>query len=194
MLRRVLLLLAVLGLGGCQHDLTSPQDVSISGLVPPLAFTMQDAQTGKTVTAASFKGSVVLLYFGYTHCPDACPATLYNLQRVLQRMGPPAVKVKILFVTVDPERDTPDELAQYAALFGPSVTGLRGNADELYSLARRYRVVFSVTKTPVYSVTHSSAVYVFNANGSPAFIISGIEAPKPDLDGIAQDLQDVIGD
>ncbi|MDD2705931.1 MAG: SCO family protein, partial [Acidocella sp.] len=156
MLRRSLLLLAILGLGGCHHDL-SPQDVSIQGLVPPLAFTMTDVQTGKTVTAADFQGSVIVLFFGYTHCPDTCPATLYNLGRIAQRMGASAAKLKVLFVTVDPERDTPAQLAQYVGLFGPNVVGLRGDADQLYALARRYRVVFSVTKTPVYEVTHSAA-------------------------------------
>ncbi len=193
MLRRSLLLLAILGLGGCHHDL-SPQDVSIQGLVPPLAFTMTDVQTGKTVTAADFQGSVTVLFFGYTHCPDTCPATLYNLGRIAQRMGANAAKLKVLFVTVDPNRDTPAQLAQYVALFGPNVVGLRGDADQLYALARRYRVVFSVTKTPVYEVTHSAAAYVFNANGHPEFIIAGLDQPKPDLSGIARDLSEVAGE
>jgi protein SCO1 len=187
MLRR-LLLLAPLALAACHHDL-SPQDVSVRGLVPNLAFTMTDAATGKTVTEADFKGSVTLLYFGYTNCPDVCPATLYNLDRIQKRMGADAAKLKIIFVTVDPDRDTPEVLTQYAALFGSNVTGLRGTADQLYELARRYRVVFSVTKTPVYTVTHSAAIYVFNAKGKPEFIIAGLDSTKPDLDGIASDLK-----
>ena len=179
---------AFLLLAGCHHDL-SAQDVSVRGLVPDLAFTMTDAATGKQVTAADFKGSVTLLYFGYTNCPDVCPATLYNLDRIEQRMGPDAAKVRILFVTVDPDRDSPAVLAQYAALFGANVTGLRGTADQLYELARRYRVVFSVRKMPAYTVTHSAAVYVFNARGKPEFIIAGLETGQPDLDGIAGDLK-----
>jgi len=188
--RRALLALPLLALAGCHHDL-SPQDVSVRGLVPPLAFTMTDAATGKTVTEADFRGAVTLLYFGYTHCPDVCPATLYNLQRIQARMGAAAAKVRVLFVTVDPDRDTPSLLAQYTALFGANVTGLRGTADQLYALARRYRVVFSVSKTPTYAVTHSAAVYVFNAKGQPEFIIAGLDTPQPDLDGIARDLRDV---
>lgn len=188
--RRALLALPVLALAGCHHDL-SPQDVSVRGLVPDLAFTMTDAATGKTVTGADFRGSVTLLYFGYTHCPDVCPATLYNLQRIQARMGAAAAKVRVLFVTVDPDRDTPALLAQYAALFGTDVSGLRGTADELYALARRYRVVFSVDKTPSYTVTHSAAVYVFNTQGQPEFIIAGLDTPQPDLDGIARDLRGV---
>jgi len=143
------------------------------------------------VTEANFRGAVTLLYFGYTHCPDVCPATLYNLQRIQARMGDAAAKVRVLFVTVDPDRDPPALLAQYAALFGQNVTGLRGTADQLYALARRYRVVFSVSKTPTYSVTHSAAVYVFSAKGQPEFIIAGLDTRQPDLDGIARDLRDV---
>ena len=173
------------------HDL-SPQDVSVRGLVPPLAFTMTDAATGKPVTEADFKGAVTLLYFGYTNCPDVCPDTLYNLDRIEKRMGPDAAKVRILFVTVDPDRDTPAVLTQYVSLFGTNLTGLRGNADQLYELARRYRVVFSVSKTPTYTVTHSAAVYVFNAEGKPEFIIAGLDQTKPDLDGIARDLKYVV--
>jgi protein SCO1/2 len=187
---RRFLLLALLALAGCHHAL-SPQDVSVRGLVPDLSLTMTDAATGKTVTGADFHGAVTLLYFGYTNCPDVCPATLYNLTRIEARMGADAAKVKILFVTVDPDRDSQTQLAQYVALFGANVAGLRGTADQLYGLARRYRVVYSVQKAPVYEVTHSSAVYVFNAQGQAEFIIGGLESGQPDLAGIAADLQQV---
>lgn len=190
MTRRLLLLLPLLALLGCRHDL-SPQDVSIAGLVPGLAFTMTDAQTGAPVSERNFTGKVTLLYFGYTNCPDVCPATLYNVDRIFKRMGALAPRVQLLFVTVDPDRDTPAALAQYTSLFGPNIIGLRGNADQLYTLARRYRVVFSVTKKPVYAVTHSAAVYVFNAQGQPQFIIAGLDTPTPDIAGIARDLGNV---
>ncbi len=185
---RRLLFIALFALAGCHHDL-SAQDVSVRGLVPPLAFTMTDAATGKVVRAADFNGSVTLLYFGYTNCPDVCPATLYNLQRIETLMGADAAKLKILFVTVDPDRDSPALLAQYVDLFGTNLTGLRGTADQLYELARRYRVVFSVSKAPVYAVTHSAAVYVFNTKGQPEFIIAGLDTVQPDLAGIARDLK-----
>ncbi|HTQ72082.1 MAG TPA: SCO family protein [Acidocella sp.] len=189
-MQRRFLLLSPLALAACHHDL-SAQDVNVRGLIPPLAFTMSDAGTGKPVTEADFRGCVVLLYFGYTNCPDVCPTTLYNMQRVQKAMGDSADKVKILFVTVDPDRDPPPVLAQYAALFGSNVVGLRGTPDQLYALARRYRVVFSVVKQPVYTVTHSAAVYVFNAKGQPEFIIAGMDTVKPDIDGIARDLRHV---
>ena len=192
-MKRRLFLASPLALAACHHNL-SVQDVNIRGLVPPLAFTMTDVNTGKRVSAADFKGSVVLLFFGYTNCPDACPTTLYNIQRIQKAMGQAAAKVKVLFVTVDPDRDTPQVLTKYTALFGNNVAGLRGTADELYSLARRYRVVFSVVKTPVYSVTHSAAVYVFNAEGQPEFIIAGLDTVQPDIAGIAADLRRVAAE
>ncbi len=188
MIRRFVLLLPLLALAACHHDL-SPQDVSIAGLVPDLAFSMTETQSGAPVTAQDFKGKTVLLYFGYTNCPDVCPATLYNLDRIFKAMGPKAKNVDVLFVTVDPDRDSATVMTQYTALFGPNVLGLRGNADQLYTLARRYRVVFSVTKKPVYSVTHSAAVYVFDASGKAQFIIAGLDTATPDITGIARDLK-----
>ena len=110
-------------------------------------------------------------------------------------LGPLAAQVNFLFVTVDPNRDTPAALAQYVALFGPNITGLRGGPNQLYSLARRYRVVFSVTKpsaTTPYEVTHSAAIYVFDANGQAQFIIAGLDTTAPDIPGITADLRNVI--
>jgi protein SCO1/2 len=188
---RRLVLALLLALAGCHHDL-SQQDVNIQGLVPDLAFDMTEASDGKPVSAEAFQGKVVLLYFGYTNCPDVCPATLYNMDRVFKAMpAADAARVVVLFVTVDPGRDTPAALTQYTQLFGPNVIGLRGTADQLFALARRYRVVFSVTKKPSYQVTHSSAVYVFDGLGEPQFIIAGLDQTGPDIKGIAADLQAV---
>jgi protein SCO1/2 len=193
MIRGIVLALMLL-LTGCGHGL-SPQDVSIKGLVPPLDFSMLDVNTGKPVSAKDFRGKVTLLYFGYTNCPDVCPATLYNVDRILRRLGGLAKQVNFLFVTVDPDRDTPAVLAQYVALFGPNITGLRGSADQLFALARRYRVVFSVTKgtaTTPYEVTHSAAIYVFDAKGQAQFLIAGLDTSAPDIPGIAADLHGLI--
>jgi len=184
-------LLSLLALAGCHHDL-SPQDVNIAGLVPGLSLSMTDTATGQPVSERNFLGKVTLLYFGYTNCPDVCPATLYNLDRIFKQMGADGGQVQVLFVTVDPDRDTPDALNQYTALFGSNIIGLRGDADQLYSLARRYRVVFSVVKTPRYEVTHSAAVYVFDARGKAEFIIAGLDTNTPDIPGIASDLDWVV--
>jgi protein SCO1/2 len=110
--RRLLLAGAPMVLAGCHHDL-SAQDVNIYGLVPDLDFTLTEAQTGAVVTAQDFAGRVTMLYFGYTNCPDVCPATLYNIDRVFQAMGGKAANIRLLFVTVDPDRDTLPVLTQY---------------------------------------------------------------------------------
>jgi protein SCO1/2 len=193
-MKRVLLLAALLALGGCRHDL-SPQDIAVKGMVPALDLSMMDVTTGKAVTAADFRGKLVMLYFGYTNCPDVCPATLYNVDKILRGLGPLANDVTFLFVTVDPDRDTASVLAQYTALFGPNIEGLRGSADQLFALARRYRVVFSVTKpsgTTPYEVTHSAAIYVFDGAGQAQFLIAGMDTPNPDIAGITEDVRDVI--
>lgn len=192
MLRRALLL-SCLALTACHHRLSSAQDVNIAGMLPPLALSMTDVEAGRSVTAADFRGKVTLLYFGYTNCPDICPATLYNFTRIMQRLGTDGAKFQLLFVTVDPDRDTQAVLSRYAALFGPNIIGLRGTADQLDALAKRYRTVFSVVKTPTYEVTHSSAVYVFDAQGRPQFLIAGLEGTNPDFKGITADLKSVIG-
>lgn len=137
----------------------------ITGSMPDLTFRMVRASDGLKVTQEEYRGRVVLLYFGYTHCPDVCPATLANLADVLKRLGPDADKVRVLFVTVDPDRDTTDVLKQYAAAFAPQVDGLRGSDNALADLARRYRVAYAVAKTPQYAVTHTSAVFVFDDRG-----------------------------
>ncbi|WP_297371273.1 SCO family protein [Acidocella sp.] len=184
--------LALLALTACKLKLVSPNDIDVQGVMPDLSFQMTDAATAKPLTAAALRGRTVLLYFGYTHCPDVCPATLFDLTRIEKQMGPAAAHLTILFVTVDPDRDNLALLAQYAAIFGPNVIGLRGTPDQLASLARRYRVAYSVTKTPVYSVSHTSSIYVFNAQGKAAFIIAGLDLGKPDITGIAQDLTSVV--
>lgn len=193
MLRRALLL-SCLALTACHHRDLAAQDVNIAGMLPPLELSMTDVETGLAVTAADFRGKVTLLYFGYTNCPDVCPATLYNVERITQFLGADGAKFQLLFVTVDPDRDTPAVLSQYTKLFGPNVIGLRGTPDQLDALAKRYRVVFSVVKTPTYAVTHSSAVYVFDAHGKPQFLIAGLDGTNPDFKGITADLKSVIDD
>jgi protein SCO1/2 len=191
---RAMLLAAFLLLAGCRHDL-SQQDVNVNGMVPDFALDMIDVNSGKAVTAADFAGKVTLLYFGYTNCPDVCPATLYNVDKILRRLGPLAAQVEVLFVTVDPDRDTAPVLAQYVALFGPHIVGLRGTPNALFTLARRYRVVFSVKPSAnpaLYQVFHSAAIYVFDTKGRAQFLIAGLDTDAPDLDGITADLKDVI--
>ena len=191
---RFLFLATLLLLTSCHHDL-SQQDVNVQGMVPPLTLDMTDVNTNSEVSGAEFRGKVTLLYFGYTNCPDVCPATLYNVDKILRRLGPLGAKVQLLFVTVDPNRDSAATLAQYVALFGPNIIGLRGTPNQLFSLARRYRVVFSVKPSAnpqLYQVFHSAAIYVFDANGQAQFLIAGLDTDAPDISGITEDLRDTI--
>jgi protein SCO1 len=180
-------------LAGC--DSAKWHSIDVSGSLPPLAFTMARAPNDNSVTAADYRGKIVLLYFGYTNCPDVCPETLSNLAQVLTRIGPDAQHVRVLFVTVDPNRDTPPVLAAYVKDFAPEIEGLRGTPDQLATLARRYRVVYSVspaTKDHPYEVTHSSAIYVFDQTGAARLIIGSLSSTHPDIPGTAADLKRLV--
>jgi protein SCO1 len=167
----------------------------MSGALPALKFTMTRASDGKTVTAADFKGKIVLLYFGYTFCPDVCPTTLMNVTDMLKHMGKQADDVRLLFVTVDPNRDTLAVLKQYTESFAPQVVGLRGTPDQLATLAKRYRVAYSVTPASNghrYEVTHSSAVYVFNRTGDIKLIFTSLSKPNVKLAPTLADLRGMV--
>jgi protein SCO1 len=174
----------------------APGDISVSGLVPPLEFTMRDAVTGQLVTQQDFRGKVVMLYFGYTNCPDVCPDTLYKIKRIFGFLKADAKNIVFLFVTVDPNRDSLPILKPYLALFDPHLVGLRGNADQLYRLARRYRVVFAVHPSPdpeKYTVIHSALIYVFTPQGNADFAISDLGLfQHPDFQGISADLKHAL--
>lgn len=161
------LLLTVL-LGACGRSAVPWALHDVSGLMPELKFTLTEASDGAAVHGQDFRGRVVLLYFGYTHCPDVCPTTLSLLSRSVAALGAEAGQVRILFVSVDPARDTLAALNKYAAVFGPQVVGLRGTQDELQALTKRYRVSYGYGKPDAkgnYEVSHSSAVYVFDRQG-----------------------------
>jgi protein SCO1/2 len=170
-------------------------ETDITGSLSALDLTMTSAEDSSTVTAADFAGKVVLLYFGYTQCPDVCPLTLSNLSRVLAQMGDKANDVEVLFVTVDPDRDTLPLLKDYTAAFGPQFVGLRGTPDQLAALAQRYRVSYSVTPatdTDPYTVTHGSAVYVFDQDGNIRLLMTSLASSDPGIDGAAADLTQLV--
>jgi protein SCO1/2 len=155
-------------LAACSQSKTPWGLKDVSGLMPSLDFTLTDATNNATVHAGDFRGKVVLLYFGYTHCPDVCPTTLSLLGHAVGALGKNAAQVRILFVSVDPARDTQAELKAYAAAFGPQVVGLRGSEAELKALTKRYRVTYGYGKPDAhgnYEVSHSSAIYVFDRLG-----------------------------
>lgn len=189
-------LLVALTLAGCGLSACSPsppehfQAKDITGVLPPLQLPLMSG-SGRPVTAADLQGKTTLLYFGYTHCPDACPMTLTYIEDALKRLGAQAGEVRVLFVSVDPQRDTPQVLERYASAFGPEFIGLTGTDDQLTKLAKRYRVAYrrdSPNSTGDYGVYHSSAVFVFDRRGRARLLAT----PSGPNDGLANDLKTLI--
>ncbi len=184
---RLALLICLLPLAAC--DRGQPwHATNITGGMPRLGFTMVRTDTGTLATAEDFRGKIVMLYFGYTHCPDICPATIANLAEVLSQLGPKADRVRILFVTVDPNRDTADILNSYGHAFTPQFVGLRGSPNELARLARTYRIAYSVKTTPEYEVMHSNAIFIFDGDGRARLVTTSTS----DTAGLAQDVTRLI--
>jgi protein SCO1/2 len=175
---RIVALFIALLLAGCSKPAWHMTD--ISGTMPRLAFNLGG------VTAQRFRGKVVALYFGYSHCPDVCPTTLANLTDMLGKVKSPDVAV--LFVTVDPDRDTDAVLADYARAFSPQVVGLRGDANQLAALARTYRVAYTVKKGPPYEVMHSNAVFFFDRGGKARLVTTDTS----DAAAIAEDVKRLL--
>jgi protein SCO1/2 len=159
----------------------------ISGAMPRLDFHLTRASDGAPVTGETYRGKVVLLYFGYTNCPDVCPATLANIAGMLGKLQ--SKDVQILFVTVDPRRDTLPALKQYVAAFSPQIEGLRGSDNELADVARRYRVAYSVDPKPPYTVMHSNAVFVFDRDGRVRLVTTD----TTDTAAMAEDVEQLLG-
>jgi cytochrome oxidase Cu insertion factor (SCO1/SenC/PrrC family) len=132
----------------------------------PFALTDQD---GRTVTSDSLKGKPTLIYFGYTYCPDVCPTSLLLMETAIDKLGPDAAKkVNLVFITIDPTRDTEKLIKDYVENFGPTFIGLTGTQDQVAAAARAYRVYFQ--KVPgkdgaPYLMDHSSIVYLLDRNG-----------------------------
>ncbi len=183
----LLLLLAVIALSGCDSSQKLPFRLTdVSGHMPDLDFKLTDDH-GKPVTGADYRGKVVVLYFGYTHCPDVCPLTLAQLHVVMQRLGPLADKARILFVSVDPARDTPAVMHAYVNAFDPRAIGLTGDARDIEALSKRYRSAYTREpsgKDGSYEVSHSSAIYVFDSKGGARVLAT----PADSQDDLVHDL------
>ncbi|MFC0398160.1 SCO family protein [Paraburkholderia rhizosphaerae] len=155
---------------GCGQDAPAFQNVDITGNKQfATDFSLPDA-SGKMRTLADYKGKVVVLFFGYTHCPDVCPTTMAELSQALQQLGPAdAKRVQVLFVTLDPQRDTDALLSQYVPAFNPTFVGLRpADQAQLDKITKDFRVYYAKVpgKTPdSYTMDHTAASYVFDPEG-----------------------------
>ena len=128
-------------------------------------FSLLDPQ-GRTRTLADFRGQVVVLFFGFTQCPDVCPTALSRAAAVMQQLGPAADRVQVIFVTVDPERDTAPMLAEYTRAFHPSFLGLSGDLATTASLAREFRIFYQKVPTGgSYTMDHTANTYAFDPQG-----------------------------
>ena len=186
-------LCVALGGAGCSQHGEPWQLTDVSGHLPDLDFTLT-GDDGKPVAADSLKGRASLVYFGYTHCPDVCPETMGRLMQVIDKLGPDAQKVRILFVSVDPARDTPKALHDYVGAFDAThARGLTGTDSQIEDMARHYRVAYQMEKREPngnYEVTHSSAVYIFDAHNHARLLATDHDTP----DVIARDVRRIIED
>jgi protein SCO1 len=124
---------------------------------------------GKPVTDRDFRGRYMLIFFGFTHCPDICPAELQVIAQALEQLGDKAKNVVPIFITLDPERDTPEAMANYVKSFGPNFVGLTGSPEAIAAAAKAYRVAYSKVENKEsagdYSVDHSALVYLMDPEG-----------------------------
>jgi protein SCO1/2 len=138
-----------------------PQASAVGG---PFKLTDQD---GRTVTEQDFKGKPFLVFFGFTHCPDVCPTTLFEVSEVMRALGPDASRTRALFISVDPARDTPEVMKNYVSNFDPNVRGLTGDEQAIADTARAYRAYYK--KVPLdgggYTMDHTALVYLMDKEG-----------------------------
>ena len=159
--------LAGTGLAACSEKKPSFNAVDITGADYAKGFTLSDAD-GKQRTLADFKGKVVVMFFGYGQCPDVCPTTMSEMAQVKQQLGSDGDKLQVLFVTVDPERDTPPVMKAYMGAFDPGFVALIPTPEQLPALAKDYKVYYKKVegKTPTsYSMDHSAASFVYDTEG-----------------------------
>ena len=181
--------LGAAGLAGCdawRADKPSFKGIDITGADYARRLELPDAE-GRTRSLAEFKGRIVVVFFGYTQCPDVCPTTMAELSEVKRALGPDGARVVGIFVTVDPERDTPALLKEYVAGFGPDIVGLRGTLEQTREAAKEFKVFFAKVpgKTETsYTIDHTAGSYVFDAGGRVRLFVrygSGAKALADDL-------------
>src|SRR4051794_18635980 len=142
-------------------------------------FTMVD-HAGRTVTDRTYSGKYLLVFFGYTHCPDVCPTTLDRITQVMEALGPDGEAVQPLFVSVDPKRDTPEVLAAYVTHFHPRIVGLTGSPEQVEAMATAYRAYFAAQDddTGDYSVDHTAFEYLTGPDGKNRYVFTAAAEPE----------------
>jgi protein SCO1/2 len=187
------LLVAVLvasPLAGCDKPAARPSfdNTDVTGLEYARGFSLLD-HNGKPRTLADFKGKVVVVFFGYTQCPDVCPTTMAEMASVMKDLGPQADQVQVLFITLDPERDTPELLKAYVPQFDKRFLGLYGTLEQTAQTAKEFKVFY--TKVPgsapgEYSIDHTAGSYVFDRDGKIRLFVRHGQGPAPLVHDIRQ--------
>jgi protein SCO1/2 len=178
-LRRCLLVL-LLALGACQQGKPDFRATDITGAGFGQDFALTD-HTGKPRALADFRGRVVVMFFGFTHCPDVCPNTLAELAAAVKKLGTDGDKVQVLLVTVDPERDTPQVLSQYVTAFDPRFLALRGTAEETARVAKEFKIIYQKVagaRPDSYTMDHSAGTYIFDMQGRLRLYVSYGQGPE----------------
>lgn len=190
LLRTWLLGVLLLGLVGCGE--TPPPfrttDITGMGLGPDFDFGLRDP-SGQARRLADYRGQVVALFFGFTQCPDVCPTALSRFALVKRQLGDAGRHLRVVFVSLDPERDTPELLANYMAAFDPAFVGLRGDEQATRRVAKAFRVFYRKVPTgSSYTLDHSAVSYVFDGNGQLRLLLQ----PAQEVDDIVHDLKLLI--
>ncbi len=163
----VTVLVALLALYGCGNERASFKNTDLTGASYARDFKLTDA-AGAPHTLADFRGKVVTVFFGYTHCPNVCPTTLAEMSEIKRALGADGAKLQVIFVTVDPERDTPEILGNYARAFDASFIALTGSTEQIAAVAKEFKVFYEKVpgKDPHnYSMNHTAGSYVFDLQG-----------------------------
>lgn len=188
-MRRLLLAVVAFLLAGCTPQKTF-NATELTGIDWGRDFALTDHH-GKLRRLADFRGRVVVLFFGYTQCPDVCPTNMGNMREVMARLGPDAERVQMLFMTIDPERDTRELLAQYVPAFHPSFLGLYADPATTLATAKEFKVFYQKQPGPspsTYTVDHTAGSYAFDPQGRLRLYLRHGEAP----DRIAEDLRKLL--
>ena len=188
---RLCLLVLLLSLGACQQGKPGFRATDITGAEFGRDFALAD-HTGRPRTLADFRGKVVVMFFGFTHCPDVCPTTLAELAVAVKKLGTDGDRVQVLLVTVDPERDTPQILSQYVTAFDPRFLGLRGTAEETARVAKEFKIIYQKVagaRPDSYTMDHSAGTYIFDPQGRLRVYVSYGQGPEVFAHDIALLLQ-----
>jgi protein SCO1/2 len=189
-MRLLAALAAALLLAACGSPRPSFQNTDVTGAEFGREFTLA-GHDGKPRTLADFQGKVVAVFFGFTHCPDVCPTTLATMREVKEKLGADGDRLQVIFVTVDPERDTPELLSKYVTAFDPTFLGLHGTQEEIAQAAKAFKVYYQKVpgKTPdTYTMDHTASTYLYDPQGRLRLFVRHGQSVDP----IVQDVRALL--